>query len=359
MDNNYNNQNNGPSSNNTVIIAVVALIAAIIIAIIIMVTLVFTGVIQRNESTGVTGGNITTVSGTQTMYVVENAYVRSEPNDTSTILITLSPGAPVTYKKDANSTYAAITYTSSDGTFEGYVEKSILSATKPEIKETTTMYIANVKHSVYFRSEPVENSGNIITEILLRTPVTFIENANSVFAKISYNGQEGYVKREYLSTSMPAAAPSTPAPSAYDGNTTVSGYRFVANVKNSIYFRSQPVENSGNIICEIPLATEVGFIETTNSTFSKITYNGKIGYAKSEYLSTTRPGGSAKATTTMTVCNVKHSIYLRSAPKEVSNNIITEIPVGSTVEYLGGGNDGFLYIRWNGYTGYAKSQYLR
>ena len=61
----------------------------------------------------------------------------------------------------------------------------------------------------------------------------------------------------------------------------------------------------------------------------------------------------------MTVCNVKHSIYLRSAPVEDKNNIICEIPVNSTVKYLDSGNGTFYRISWSGHTGYAKSEYLR
>ncbi len=343
MENN-NYQTQPPSSNNSALIAVVSVLAALVLAAVILGSLFFTGVINFPGR----GGNLE-----RTMYVVENAYMRSEASDTSTILISLSPGAAVTYHKDANSIYASVTYVNSDGIFDGYLEKAVLSATKPNIQEASIMYVANVKHSIYFRSAPVEQPSNIITEILLGTPVTFIENTDGVFAKISYNNQEGYVKREYLSPSVPYIHAS----SAYDGNTSISGYRYVANVKNSIYLRSQPVEDSGNVICEIPLGTQVGFIEYTDSTFSKISYNGSIGYAKTEYLSTSY--SSSKARPTLTVCNVKTSIYLRSTPEETPSNIITEIPVGSVVEYMGDGNNVFSYIRWNGYTGYAKNEYLR
>ena len=92
-------------------------------------------------------------------------------------------------------------------------------------------------------------------------------------------------------------------------------------------------------------------------SFMKIYYQGKYGYSKAEYLSTSPPysGGSVY----MTVCNVKTSIYLRKQPVEDSSNIICEIPVNSTVEFLGNANGTFYKIRWNGKEGYAKSEYLR
>lgn len=323
---------------NGTLTVVISVLAAFLIAAIVIVSLMLTRVIKLPG---------TDVS--RTMYVINNAYVREEPNDTSIILISLSPGAAVTYHKDANDIYASITFTNSDGVYEGYVEKALLSVTQPKSLEVATMYVANVKHSIYFRSAPVEQDSNIITEILLATPVSFIENTDAVFAKVSYNGQEGYVKREYLSPTPPQIF------SAQSGNTTISGYRYVSNVKDSIYLRSAPYENSGNIICTIPLGTQVGFIEYADSTFSKISYNGTIGYAKSEYLSY----GSVKAYDTMTVCNVAHSIYLRSTPKEESGNIICEIPVGSTVSYIENANSTFYKISWNGYVGYSKKEYLR
>lgn len=216
-----------------------------------------------------------------------------------------------------------------------------------------TMYVANVENSVYFRSTPVEDDSNIITTIGRGTAVTFLDNANEIFAKIQHQGQEGYVKREYLSSSIPTASPK-PA-SAYSGDTSVKYYTYVANVENSIYLRSNPSEGD-NIICTIPVGTGVGFIESTNSVFSKIKYGDLIGYAKSAYLSTS--GSSYRSDDTMVVCNVENSIYLRSTPAENPDNIITTIPVGSTVRYLG--QSGIFYkISWNGYVGYGKAEYLR
>lgn len=225
-----------------------------------------------------------------------------------------------------------------------------VTATAEATAVPVNMYVANVKNSIYFRSAPAENSSNIICEIPVGTVISFIENADAVFAKIMYNGQTGYVKREYLSSAPPTAAPTSA------GNTTVQYNMYVVNVKHSIYLRSTPSEN-GSIICEIPLGTEVGFIERANNTFTKINYNGKIGYSKSEYLSSSQPYVSSNAVY-LTVCNVKHSIYLRSSPSE-SGGIICEIPVGSRVRYISTPNSTFTKIEWNGKTGYSKTEYLR
>jgi len=213
----------------------------------------------------------------------------------------------------------------------------------------TTMYVANVKYSIYLRSEPAENPSNIITEIPVGTQIVWLENTDTVFSKVTYNGTAGYVKRDYLSATKPQVN------TAPVGNTTIYKYMYVDNVKNSIYLRSAAVENPNNIITTIPVGTQVGFIEYANGTFSKISYNGTIGYAKSIYLSDYYSCRS----TYMTVYNVKHSIYLRSAPKENPDNIICEIPLGTRVRYLGNASGGFYKIEYDGYIGYSKSIYLR
>ena len=48
--------------------------------------------------------------------------------------------------------------------------------------QPVTMYVANVKNSIYFRSAPTEDSSNIICEIPFGTAVTFLENTDAVFA---------------------------------------------------------------------------------------------------------------------------------------------------------------------------------
>lgn len=165
-------------------------------------------------------------------------------------------------------------------------------------------------------------------------------------------------------TAAPAAPPVQNAPSYnVSSNTTVVSYMYVANVKYSIYLRSLPEENDSNIITEIPLGTQVGFIENTDSVFAKINYNGRIGYSKREYLSSVSPnagysGGKAWSDT-MTVTNVKYAIYLRSTPSEASDaNIIMEIPVGSKVTYLDTPNNTFYKISYGGTVGYSKQIYL-
>ena len=219
-------------------------------------------------------------------------------------------------------------------------------------------YITNCDDSAYIRSEPKDSSDNIIATVDYGEKVIFLKNINNKFAKVKYDGETGYVERANLSSSKPAAKKKETNQSISDN--TVKKYMYVANVKNSIYLRSEPKEEQSNILFTIPLGEQVGYIETANGAFSKISYNGTIGYAKTCYLSDSAPYyGQTSGSSYMTVCNVKYAIYLRSQPYENPNNIICEIPVGSTVEFLENTNGTFYKISWNGNVGYAKSIYLR
>ncbi len=219
---------------------------------------------------------------------------------------------------------------------------------QPSDVNPVTMYIANVENSVYFRSEPKEVDSNIMTTIAVGTAVTFLKNEGNTFAKIQYNGQTGYVKRDYLSQSIPKKKDTVVV------DNSIKYYLYVVNVPNSVYLRKGPSSNSGHYTT-IPLGEMVGFIEKSNSTYSKVSYNGQIGYVTSKYLGDQY---SAPSDNYMTVYNVKAAIYLRSEPVEKKGNIICEIPVGSKVKFLDYGNGTFYRISWNGMTGYSKSEYL-
>ena len=59
---------------------------------------------------------------------------------------------------------------------------------------------------------------------------------------------------------------------------------YIANVENSVYFRSEPKEADSNIMTTIPVGTAVSFLQNEGATFAKIKYNGQTGYVKSDVL---------------------------------------------------------------------------
>lgn len=128
---------------------------------------------------------------------------------------------------------------------------------------------------------------------------------------------------------------------------------FVVNCKESITLRSEPSTKASDI-CQIPLGAPVSYVETAENGFYKIIYNGKTGYGLASYLSFDDGVDNAIF---MQVVNCKESITLRKVPS-TSADEFCQIPLGAIVEFLGAAENGFYYVEYNGYDGYALASYL-
>lgn len=133
------------------------------------------------------------------------------------------------------------------------------------------MWVTNVQNAIYLRTNPSDDA-DIITTIPLHAMVYYVDTCGSWY-KISYNGQYGYSKSQYLTTSNPNIVSRS------------SGTRVVSGVDKSIYLRRSPSADtsSSNVICEIPVGTVVTYLGSYGE-YSKIRYNGMEGYASSQYL---------------------------------------------------------------------------
>lgn len=272
-------------------------------------------------------------------HVSQSVIFRTEPveekaNENGTITL----GTKVGFIKKANDTFSQISYNGEIG----YVKTEYLSEEKPDLTVKYSMYIAGVNESVTLRKSPSTDSEEVC-KIYLGEEVGFIEDTNSLFAKVKYGDRIGYVMSQYLSSSMP--------------NTTISEWMYVDNVSKAIKLRKNATEDSDSY-CDIPLGTEVGVIESVNSIYVRINYNGQLGYTKWEYLSYDRPNTTVSDYVYIT--NVKNSAYFRVRPTEdeSNSNIICEIPLGEKVGYIENYDYTFAKVKYNGRVGYVKWDYL-
>ena len=137
------------------------------------------------------------------------------------------------------------------------------------------MWVCNVQNSIYLRTNPSE-AAPVITTIPLNTKVYYIDTCGSWY-KISYNGQMGYSKVQYLTASEPYTPSYNPSYS--------SSYRTVTGVKHSVYLRVRAIADTSqsNIICEVPLGATVRYLGTVGD-YTKVSYSGYTGYISSQYL---------------------------------------------------------------------------
>ena len=136
----------------------------------------------------------------------------------------------------------------------------------------------------------------------------------------------------------------------FAGDNIVATY-FVVNCNESITLREYPSVHAREL-AQIPLGQAVGFIEDVgDGNFSKINYDGLIGFVISDYISPTSPFRDA------TVVNCKQSITLREEATTYARELI-QIPLGAHVKYLGVETNSFYKVEYRGLVGFVLKTYI-
>ena len=105
------------------------------------------------------------------------------------------------------------------------------------------------------------------------------------------------------------------------------------------------------IILTIPEGAQVTLVSSANG-WSKVTYNGKTGYASNTYLAAV----TATAPTTTSAMKTTANVNMRTGAG-TGYAVILTIPEGAQVTLLSSAN-GWAKLTYNGKTGYASSTYL-
>ena len=136
---------------------------------------------------------------------------------------------------------------------------------------------------------------------------------------------------------------------------------YVVNCNESITLRVSDSTNAKEIR-QIPLGAAVSFMENAENGFYKVSYNGSTGYALASYLSVDPYNHYVASTTASTVWSGKvvrcnEYITLRRTPSTKGEEI-TKIPLGAIVTVYSGADNGFYYIYYDGFEGYALAGYI-
>ena len=136
---------------------------------------------------------------------------------------------------------------------------------------------------------------------------------------------------------------------------------YVVNCNESITLRVSDSTNAKEIK-QIPLGAAVSFMENAANGFYKVSYNGSTGYALASYLSVDPYDHYVAPTKASTVWSGKvvrcnEYITLRRTPSTKGEEI-TKIPLGAIVTVYSGADNGFYYIYYDGFEGYALAGYI-
>lgn len=142
--------------------------------------------------------------------------------------------------------------------------------------------VATTKVNV--RASDSENADRI-GQVEEGAKLTRYEVRNNGWSRIDYNGQEGYIKSEYLkaeAAEQPAAQEPAPQPEATEqAGTQATGGKVTA--KESVRVRAS-ASTSGDVLGMAYEGESYDLIMEQADGWCKISYNGKTGYVKTEFV---------------------------------------------------------------------------
>ncbi|EQK47475.1 mannosyl-glycoendo-beta-N-acetylglucosamidase domain protein, possible enterotoxin [[Clostridium] bifermentans ATCC 19299] len=212
--------------------------------------------------------------------------------------------------------------------------------------------------SLNVRSEPSTGS-SFLFSIKQNEKVTILESQDGWYKIKAGNGNSGWASSEYIKTDI------------NQNNQSESKRTVTADVLN---MRSG-ASTSYRTIAKIKKGTEVELISESNG-WSKIKYEGRIGYASSEFLSNennvkpsekpstnqnTGANSNNNTNETKTIGKTKvvtaTSLNVRSGPS-TSNGVIGSLKQNDKVEVISESN-GWSKVKFSGKEGYVSSAYLK
>ena len=200
---------------------------------------------------------------------------RKGPGTNNSVIKALSKGTKVGFISESNG-WAKVNY---NGTI-GYISSKYLESVNSENNNVETDNTVKADKevtgsSVNFRKGPGTNY-SIIKTLSKGTKVGFISESNG-WAKINYNGSIGYISSKYL-----GAINSNNNNTNEEADNTVKYNKSVTGSR--VNLRKGPGTNYP-VVTSLIRGTSVGVISESNG-WSKINYNGSIGYMSSSYLGT-------------------------------------------------------------------------
>ncbi|GAA0699462.1 hypothetical protein GCM10008904_04710 [Paraclostridium ghonii] len=204
--------------------------------------------------------------------------------------------------------------------------------------------------SLNVRSEPSTGSPMLFS-VKKNEKVTILESKDRWHKIKAVNGNVGWASSDYIKINS--------------DETNQSGSKKTVTA-DTLNMRSG-ASTSYRVIVKIKKGTEVEVISESNG-WSKIKYDGRIGYVSSEFLSNENKANSSRKSNenintyeSKTVNKTKivtvTSLNVRSGPS-TSNSVIGSLKQNEKIEVISEGN-GWSKIKYNGRDGYVSSSYLK
>lgn len=219
-------------------------------------------------------------------------------------------------------------YRVSAGGLHGYMVSDYLAANGTASSGDTA-----VLEALNLRAGP-STSEQVLTVMPAGSMVTLTGDAANGFYAVNYAGTAGWAFGDYLD--FPNASSASAA-----GTATVT---------SDLNLRAGP-STAETVLAVMPGGAVVTLTGEAENGFLSVDYNGIAGWAFGDYLST----GSGPAASGSLV--VTEDLNLRDGPS-TDAGILLVMPAGAAVDALGGDENNFTPVRYNGQDGWAYNGYL-
>lgn len=238
----------------------------------------------------------------------------------------------------------------------GYVLSKYLFTGDVPTGQTAIVY--TVSGSLNLRESP-STGARVLTRIPRLSRVQ-VAQSGAVWCRITWNGLTGYVQTSFLRfdgiatptpTLVPTAAPTPGLPTYAAWVMTPSG---------SLNLREAPHQGA-NILLVIPRLAMVTVYQA-GSQWSQVSYQGRVGYVQSRFLTTQNPFQPTPAPTSAPVAypawvfTPAGPLNLRETPS-TDARVLLSIPRLAAVSVLRVQN-GWAHVNYQGYTGYVQNHFL-
>ena len=183
----------------------------------------------------------------------------------------------------------------------GYIKSEYLTATKPADASDDTQQTVEEKEETVYATAGVNirakasADADVIGTLIAGYSITRTSDSNG-WSKVNYDGQTGYIKSDYLTTTKPQAAENNNTSSS-----SSSSKSDIEEVNETVYATagvnirakaSADADKIGTLVAGGSI-TRTG---KTSSGWSRVDYDGQTGYIKSDYLTTTKPTVTSNTT---------------------------------------------------------------
>jgi len=210
---------------------------------------------------------IQTASAAETLVTNDAVNFRSSPSLDASVITSFGPGVSVEVLEHDPVGWSKVRV---NGT-TGYIKSDYL--TIPSGVEYVTFITID---GVNFRSGPSLDA-SVLWGVGIDTPVAVFEHNPVGWSKVRIDGVMGYIKSEFL---------ALPIQGSQQANSTSAQSRSHVTLKtvDGVNFRSGPSLDA-SIIRTIDTGTSVDVLERDPSGWSMVSFEGTIGYIKSDLLS--------------------------------------------------------------------------